>query len=239
MITTPQEYFSKLDVLHGVPRPEIALLPSAENICHIDINKRTIEAPTFLSVEKDHEAEVIYFSVDRFVDYMDLATTSCVIHYQTSEKKSRYYTVPFYDTTTLIKENKILFPWTLDATVTANPGTVTFAIQFFIVGSQLTDKNEYEQVLIYNLNTLPATSKILTGLELKPFPTEDYMIDANLYQQLLSLITDVGNRQQLYWTILPADENSIDATPEAELPLEIEEVLDSLEDLSAKDQPVG
>ncbi len=118
MITARDDY---LDLLHRVQDPnrqnQIIQLPKDEPIYNIDLNTRTIEAPEFLSVEFDHNSEVIYFSVDRFYDNIDLSTMFCVIQYQNAnpEKvKSGYiYPVPYFDIITQAKENKMLFQWAI------------------------------------------------------------------------------------------------------------------------------
>jgi hypothetical protein len=80
MITTAEEYQKHLWQLQDQNRPVSAiLLPSDENVYEIDLNKRTINAPDFLSVKEDHAAETIYFLVDRFYDNMDLSTAACII----------------------------------------------------------------------------------------------------------------------------------------------------------------
>jgi hypothetical protein len=54
-------------------------LPFADTIYNVDMKTRVIDSPTFLSVLKDHKAESIYFSVPRYLDYMDLSETACII----------------------------------------------------------------------------------------------------------------------------------------------------------------
>ena len=77
MITTAAEYEKYLSQIYDVNPPTLAvLLPSSEPIYKIDLNKRTVETPDFLSVEKDHRAECLYFIVDRFFDNIDLSTTT-------------------------------------------------------------------------------------------------------------------------------------------------------------------
>ena len=68
MVTTAQEYYSKLNLILNENPPTYAVLPTAENIYNIDINTRVIDAPNFLSIEKDHKAETIFFIVDRYAD---------------------------------------------------------------------------------------------------------------------------------------------------------------------------
>ena len=98
MITTYEEYNSSLHLVNNANPPIYAMLPSAENIYNIDASTREVDAPKFLSVEKDHKSETVYFIVDRFVDYMDLATTCCAITYtNVNAGISRINHVPFYD----------------------------------------------------------------------------------------------------------------------------------------------
>ena len=156
MVTTAQEYFANLGLLQNVNQPAYALLPSAENIYHIDVNTRTIDAPKFLSVEKDYKSETIYFAIDRYVEYMDLAQTCCIIQYNNANSKegTRFYPVPFYDVYKLAHADKIVFPWCLDANVTNTAGKIEFSIRFFKIGEKINDRNEVERILTYNLNTL-------------------------------------------------------------------------------------
>jgi hypothetical protein len=71
--TTHIEYPANLDILQNVNQPAYALLSAAEKIYDINIDNRTISNQNIVVVEKDHKSKTIYFSVDRFVDYMDLA----------------------------------------------------------------------------------------------------------------------------------------------------------------------
>ena len=78
MITTLQDYLSKLHLINRAGDAKIAvLLPSDEKIYKVDLNTREIEAPEFLSIEKDHYAETIYFEMDRYYDHIDFRPVSC------------------------------------------------------------------------------------------------------------------------------------------------------------------
>ena len=80
MITSAQEYYSKLYQIQDENPPTLALLlPSDERIYEINLNARTIEAPEYLSVETDHYAEAIYFKMPRYFDGIDLTTKTAVI----------------------------------------------------------------------------------------------------------------------------------------------------------------
>ena len=83
MITTEDKYSSNLDILQNVNQPAYALLPAADKIYNITVNNRKIDNKNITIVEKDHKSATIYFSIDRYVDYMDLAQTKCIIQYNT------------------------------------------------------------------------------------------------------------------------------------------------------------
>lgn len=202
MVTTALEYYSKLNLVLNENPPMYARLPSAENIYNIDLNTRVIDAPEFLGIEKDHKSETIYFIVDRYSDYVDLATTSCMITYtNVNAKVSRVYSVPFYDIYTFAKEGKMLIPWCLDANVASTAGPVTFAIQFYKIGTIINDSGIAEKVFTYNLNTLPATSKVLEGMEIDKMDSS-YLLNASQFQVLQEQIDDINALQDVYWTIL-------------------------------------
>lgn len=215
MITTAQEYFANLAVIQSANPPAFALLPIAENIYHIDINTREVEPPAFISLEKDHKSETIYFEIDRFVNYMDLATTCCVIQYNNPKGQSRYYTVPFYDIYTKATEKKILFPWCIDAWATQAEGVVEFSIQFFKIGTKFNNEtNAMDNIISYSLNTLPVKTKILKGISLKQVNTDDYYLTPTQAQELQSRIDAVATYNKLYWTVLTDEDVNVINTEE-------------------------
>ena len=143
--------------------PSNVFLPFADNIYDVNLDTRTINSPEFLSVRRDHKSEVIYFKVDRFFDYMDLANTTCIIQYLLpgdTTKVPHIYVVPFYDTTTYFGENKMIFPWSVGGAATMVDGDIEYAIRFFRVEGERENAS-----LAENLNKLPAKSKILQSIE--------------------------------------------------------------------------
>ena len=113
MIVSMDEYYKYLAYIQANNRPTIAVLPSTEKVYDIDLKTRQIETPEYLSVEHDHKSETVYFKVDRFYDYMDLAQTTCIIQYIAADQKARIYVVPFFDITTYVKEDKMLINFSL------------------------------------------------------------------------------------------------------------------------------
>lgn len=168
MITSAQEYYENLYRIQDQNPPSLALLlPSYERIYEINLNARTIEAPEYLSVETDHRAEAIYFKMPRFFDGVDLTTKTAVIQYENAAGEGHVYVVPFYDVETADRleislgtgvRQTVLFPWLIDNTVAKKAGIVKYNIRFYELAS--------EDQLLYSLNTLPAESKILHGIDL-------------------------------------------------------------------------
>lgn len=168
MITSAKEYYSNLYRIQDENPPTLALLlPSTERIYEINLNARTIEAPEYLSVETDHRAEAIYFKMPRYYDGVDLTSKTAVIQYENAAGEGHVYVVPFYDVETADRleinlgdgiRQTVLFPWLIDHNVAKTAGTVKYNIRFYELAS--------ENHVIYSLNTLPAESKILHGIDL-------------------------------------------------------------------------
>lgn len=177
--------------------PSNVYLPYAHNIYDIDLNSRTIHGPSVLSVQRDHKSEILYFKVDRYFDYMDLANTICLVEYITPGDVQRIphiYVVPYYDTRKFIKEDKMIFPWAVGGAATAQDGTLEYAIRFYKI-----DGSGEDAKLVYNLNTLPTTSQILRGLESDgEIMKAEYDIPVEHYEELLAQL----NKTKTYWTIL-------------------------------------
>ena len=158
MITTPRDYYNLYHRIQSENAPSLAvLLPTDEKIYNVDLNARTVEAPEYLSVEKDHRAETIYFKVNRFYDFFDLTQAVCVIQYVNALGESRAYVVPYYDIDTFSEDDMILFPWVIDGEATKAGGEIEYSIKFY----KLTDTGKY---YLYNLSTIPVKSKILYGI---------------------------------------------------------------------------
>lgn len=205
MVVTAEEYNKNLSLLLNANAPVFAQLPAVENIYNISAVTREIDSPSFISVEKDHKSETLYFVIDRYIGYMDLASTSCIITYRNEEAKiARYYCVPFYDIYTFSKEKKILIPWCIDAAVAAKAGKVTYSFQFFKISETKDENGQPIKVISYSLNTQPGTSKIKQGMEIdEEEMNTDYLLKATQYQELKSNIDVLSEKVKgVYWTIL-------------------------------------
>ena len=159
MITSKEEYASKLVEIQLMKDENyFAPIPESEKIYQIDLNARSAEAPSALSVTNDHEAEIIYFEVDRFFDMQDILETTCLITYVNAAGEKFVYNVPRYDAVTKAREGKVLIPWVVGQNVTRKAGTVKFAFKFYII-----DLHSLE--FTYLLHTTPATTRVLQGLD--------------------------------------------------------------------------
>lgn len=178
--------------------PSNVYLPYADNIYDIDLNSRTIYGPSVLSVQRDHKSEVIYFRADRYIDYMDLTNTVCIIQYIVPgdiQRIPHIYIVPYYDIYKFKQERKILFPWAVGGSATEKDGILEYAVKFYKV-----DNSSGEPILLYSLNTLPTTSEVKRSLEAdnNEIMNAEYDIPVKRYEEL---IYQLQNNKTL-WTIL-------------------------------------
>lgn len=203
MITNPVDYYNALQQIKDLNKPQYALLlPTDEKIYEIDLSTREIKAPKFLSLHTDHYAETIYFKVDRFYDNMDLADTVCTIQYLNDGVKKltgeadtgRMYLVPFFDITTFKEEGKMLIPWQISGEVARAAGNITFSVRFFKLAD---NKKDY----LYSINTSPATSKILIGMDLNLTDKnqDNFYVPADQVSEIYSRIDELSKQIDLYW----------------------------------------
>ena len=98
IISSLNQYFANLQDLMKIKEDEDTIrsfvrLPLDEDFFEIDANSRTIKIPstTFgrygVGVEGDEMAEVVYFTIDRFFDAMDLASPdlNIIIQWETKD----------------------------------------------------------------------------------------------------------------------------------------------------------
>lgn len=209
MITTSQEYLQNLYILQDQNFPQLIAsdIPEDEAKLIIDLNTRMVSAPEFLSVEKDHNAETLYFMVDRYFDNVDLATMSCIVQYQNASKDTSsngyIYAVPRYYLIAPEGQQKLIFPWVIEGPATAYSGTVTFSVRFYrISGEYHEDINQSTLQYEYLLNTLPAKSKVLEGMDVLE-TSENYTYNPNvfadIYQQIKEIKDAYTDTNILYW----------------------------------------
>ena len=237
MITQRDDYLSLLYKIQDPNRQHtIIQLPPDEPIYNIDLNTRTVEAPKFLSVEYDHAAETIYFSVDRFFDNQDLAEKYCVIQYQNAnpikEKGGYIYAVPYFDLISKADENKMLFGWKIEGPATAFSGTVEFSIKFYEVGEVSFDTISGEphkvNAYLYVLNTQPVKSQVLHGMDVQA-TSENYYFEATEIERIYQTIEEVRRTNDLYWIVLGDETTAVE--PSSDYPVGTINKNDTITDL--------
>ena len=183
MKVSPQEYNSLLNRLVD-PNEFMHMLriPEDEPVYEIDLNQRKISVPDFLSVEEDHNSEIIWFKTDRFYDEIDLYNSNCWIMYKNADKKEFFYAAPIMICLEEYGNEKILIPWAIGDSVAAKAGIIQFSFQFFKL-------SEDHLRFLYILNTQPATSKILHGLQVDPAA---FLADGEQTEE-----STIPNREQL------------------------------------------
>lgn len=194
-----------------------------EPIYNIDLDSRIVEAPEYLSVKYDHNAETIYFAVDRYFDNVDLSNVFCIVQYQNANpdisQGGYIYSVPYFDTTSLADENKMLFQWAIEGPATAFSGTITFSIKFYEIDLQTIDSVDgtsfNQKFYKYLLNTQPAKSKIMHGLDVQA-TSGNYYFTATEVETIYQRIEEISRRNDLYWITLASDGTMYD--PNADYP---------------------
>lgn len=209
MISTSQEYLKHLHIIQDENFPQLLAtdIPVDEPKLFIDLNTRTVSAPEFLSVEKDHNAETLYFMVDRYFDNVDLSTMSCIVQYRNASvdnKKNGYiYAVPQYYLIAPEGEQKLIFPWVIEGPATAYSGTVTFSVKFYRISGEW-NENPDESTLAYDyvLNTQSAKSRVLTGMNVLE-TSQNYKYDPNVFEDVYQRIDELKqaytDTNLLYW----------------------------------------
>lgn len=174
------------------------LLPDDNQIFEIDLNTRTINVPQFLSVQYDHNAEVVYFKVPRYFEGVDLATTTCVIQYINANNDVGLYCIPFYDLTHFDEDENgiqvpvMLLPWSLGGLATVVSGTIQFNLRFYIIDSE-------SKKFTFNLNTQTAKGSILYGMNLPADAVEQFRLDSSVIEQIYASIQDISGVATTYW----------------------------------------
>jgi hypothetical protein len=138
--------------------PSYAMIPSDEKPFEINANTRTVLVPADFAkcagVVGDNMCEIITFTVDRYFDYVDLATTTICVQWKTPTSTGISH-IGLRDLTTV--SGKMRFGWPLTNKLTETAGNIVFAVKFFKTESDKT---------VYVLNTTPATIPIKDSLNL-------------------------------------------------------------------------
>ena len=169
-ITTLEEYFSWIRNLGNINR-KYTILPIDEDHFEINADTRAIQIPANfkkngIAVQGDDLAEVVYFKIDRYFDYMDFNNCDIFIQWETPKESDgtvRKGVSPAYIRDIESEPGKLIFGWAISDAVTGQSGNLKFSVRFFQWEDD--DKaNSGEGVLAYSFNTLSANVSIQPSL---------------------------------------------------------------------------
>lgn len=199
MITGSEEYKLFLaSIANSYNPPTMRMrVPTDEPIYEINLNSRTVSAPAILGVEADHEADLIYFQMDRFFDSVDLSTCIGMVQFRNAKNEEYYYVIPYYDIDSV--RGKMIFAWDIQSPATKYGGTVQFSFKFFRVSPASGE-------LLYELNTMVAKSKVLVGWANKnganhnynAISAEDILVNNDFINKLAQL-EQIQKNLAIYW----------------------------------------
>lgn len=175
----------------------VHLLPENDQIFDIDLDSRTINIPQFLSVQYDHNAEIIYFRCPRYFDNMDLAMTVCIIEYINADGQSGLYWVPYYNVDVYKDDDEsltplMLIPWSIQGLVTASSGVVTFTVRFYQLDAERRD-------FLFNMSMQPAQGEVLHGINLSDKDLEKFKLDTTVVHQIYADLALVQSNAITMW----------------------------------------
>lgn len=170
-ISTLEQYFYYLPDLMALKKEgseygemlgrRYAMLPVDEDVFYIDANTRQIEVPASfkkngIAVQGDEVAEIIYFKINRYFDFMDLNNTEIYIQWENSERSdvSQEWVRDIES-----DPDYLIFGWALRAPITNVKGNLKFSVRFV-------NWDDDDGTLIYNFSTTEATAQINGALNL-------------------------------------------------------------------------
>lgn len=159
VITNLESFFGNIQEIAALDE-KFLRLPLDEPLFEIDANARRISVPSDfasngLSVQGDHLAETVFFSIDRYFDYMDLSNCNIRINWKIGSVSGQ--SVNFIKSTD-IQPGYIIFGWPVAKDLTGKSGTLSFAVEFY--------KEDQNGDISYSLNTLISNINIKEGLVL-------------------------------------------------------------------------
>ena len=190
-ITSLEEYFSWLKTLSYpdelnkenlseeeraelISRRKYVILPLDEDHFVINGNTRAINIPASfkkngIAVQGDHLAEIVYFEVDRYFDYMDLNNTEIFIQWE-APKNAQGEVVKgiskAYVRDIESKPGKLIFGWAISDVITNVSGNLKFSVRFFEWVNADDAEAGTNKDLGYSFSTLTASVPVQPSINL-------------------------------------------------------------------------
>lgn len=194
-ITSLEEYFSWLKILTNpenvdeeekLSRRKYTVLPLDEEHFVINANTRAINIPAEfkkngLAVQGDHLAEIVYFEIDRYFDYMDLNNCEIFIQWEAPGKNANGEIIKgvsrAYVRDIESKPGKLIFGWAISDVITEIAGNLKLSVRFFEWNDPANAETGTDKSLAYSFSTLVATVAIQKSINLDISSTDDLLID--------------------------------------------------------------
>lgn len=178
-VTTLEEYYSWIKTLGNIDR-KYTMLPLDEEHFEINTNTRAITVPTSfkkngIAVQGDELAEIVYFKVDRYFDYIDLNNTNIFIQWEApknAEGKVVRGVSPEYVRDISSEPGKLIFGWAISEDITRTAGALKVSVRFF---EYMND--DKKQGVEYSLSTLTSTVNIHPGLNYDLVNDDTILVD--------------------------------------------------------------
>ena len=151
------------------------ILPLDEEHFEIDANSRMIKIPDAfkkngIAVQGDQVAEVVYFRINRYFDFMDLNETQIFIQWSAQTENGGTVSGISNDWVRDIESDPdyLIFGWALDSDITKYTGTLKFSVRFVKIndGTDSELPSPTELPFLYSFSTLDASATINKALNL-------------------------------------------------------------------------
>lgn len=179
-INSLEEYFANIHTIKEFTEtyPEYTgrclMMAVDEPLFEIDANSRVITVPTEfkkngIAVVGDHQAETVYFKIDKYFDYQSFYDLlqgddkgKVAINWAFTPAGSKVATdvqsVYAFGPSDDLEPGYLIFGWIIDRDMTSAAGTLTFSVQFF---------HDVNDVVDYSFNTLTASVAVGNTLNMK------------------------------------------------------------------------
>ena len=173
-----------------------AMLPLDEEHFKIDANSRIITVPESfrkngIAVQGDEVAEVVYFKINRYFDFMDLNNTYIIIQWKLEGRTDEGVSIEKTGTSMEwvrdieSEPDYLIFGWALDSSITQYQGNLKFSVRF--VNLNENDEDDIENGTIeYSLSTLEATATINKAL--------NFQLDSEILSELKERNSALNNK---------------------------------------------
>lgn len=168
-ITDLEGYFSAIKELLAIDK-KYTILPLDESYFSIDANSRVITVPqdfkkNGIAVQGDEVAEIVYFKINRYFDFMDLNNADIYIQWERNGVDGKTVTGVSTEWVRDITSDPdyLIFGWPLSSDVTEVAGPIKFSVRFIQWYNDPVTKTNKVQ---YSFSTLESQATINPALDL-------------------------------------------------------------------------